>query len=74
MPFSIHLSPEEKRLAARYARFHGITVAEAFRRALFEQIEDEYDAKLAEKLWAEYVASGKQARPISELWSDLNDL
>ncbi len=74
MPFSIHLSPEEKRLATRYARFHGITVAEAFRRALFEQIEDEYDAKLAERLWAEYVASGEQARPISELWSDLNDL
>lgn len=59
MPFSIHLSPEEKRLATRYARFHGITVAEAFRRALFEQIEDEYDAKLAEDLWTEFQQNPK---------------
>lgn len=73
MPFSMLLSPEEKRLATRYARFHGISVGEAFRRALFEQIEDEYDAKLADRLWAEYVASGAQARPISELWSELDD-
>ena len=53
MPFSMHLNPEEKRLATRYARFHGISVAEAFKRALFEQIEDEYDAKIAEELYTE---------------------
>lgn len=30
MPFSIHLSPEEKRLVTNYAHLHGISVAEAF--------------------------------------------
>ena len=59
MPFSMHLNPKEKRLATRYARFHGISVAEAFKRALFEQIEDEYDAKIAEELYTEYLKNPK---------------
>lgn len=59
MPFSMHLSPEEKRLVTNYAHLHGISVAEAFKRALFEQIEDEYDSKIAEELYAEYLKNPK---------------
>lgn len=59
MPFSMHLSPEEKRLVTNYAHLHGISVAEAFKRALFEQIEDEYDAKIAEELYTEYLKNPK---------------
>lgn len=72
MPFSIHLSPEEKRLATNYAHIHRISIAEAFKRALFEQIEDEYDAEIAKKTYAAYIASGKKSRPISEIWSELD--
>ena len=59
MPFSMHLSPEEKRLVTNYAHLHGLSVAEAFKRALFEQIEDEYDAKIAEELYTEYLKNPK---------------
>ncbi len=42
MSFSIRLSAEEKSLAESYAKLHALSVGEAFKRALFERIEDEY--------------------------------
>lgn len=35
---SFSLAPEERQLAADYARFHSISIGEAFKRALFEII------------------------------------
>ena len=71
MSFSIRLSVEEKALAESYARLHSLSMGEAFKRALFEKIEDEYDIAVAEEAHAEYINSGKKSRPVSELWEDL---
>ena len=59
MAFSIRLTEEEKALAESYARLHSISLAEAFKRALFEQIEDEYDIAIAEEAYREYLANPK---------------
>lgn len=72
MAFSIRLTDEEKTLAESYARLHSLSVGEAFKRALFEQIEDEYDISVAEEAYDEYVKGGKKSRPISELWKELD--
>jgi predicted DNA-binding protein len=72
MSFSIRLTDEEKQLAESYAKIHGISVGEAFKRALFERIEDEYDLAVAEEAHDEYVKSGKKSRPISKLWKELD--
>lgn len=72
MSFSIRLTPQEKMLAESYAKVHALTLAEAFRQALFEKIEDEYDILLADEAYSEYVASGKKSRPIEELWKELD--
>ena len=72
MSFSIRLSKEEKNLAGSYAKIHSISVGEAFKRALFEQIENEYDITVAEEAYKEYVESGKKSRPISEFWKELD--
>ena len=53
MAFSIRLSKEEKLLAESYAKLHSVSLAEAFRRALFERIEDEYDVVVAEEAYQE---------------------
>ena len=71
MSFSIRLTNEEKLLAESYAKLHSISIGEAFKRALFEKIEDEYDIAIAEQAYKEYVKSGKQSRPIDELWKEL---
>ena len=72
MSFSIRLTPEEKILAEIYAKLHSLSLGEAFKKALFERIEDEYDITAADEAYEEYVKSGKKSRPISELWKELD--
>jgi len=70
MAFSIRLTAEEKSLADSYARIHSMSLGEAFKKALFERIEDEYDITLADEAYDEYVKSGKRSAPIAELWKE----
>ncbi len=59
MAFSIRLTKEEKALAESYAKLNAISVGEAFKRALFERIEDEYDIIVAEEAYQEYLENPK---------------
>lgn len=72
MSFSIRLTAEEKSLAESYAKVHAISLGEAFKRALFERIEDEYDIAVAKDAYSEYLKNGSKSRPISELWGELD--
>ncbi len=72
MAFSIRLTEEERRIADSYAKLHAISVGEAFKRALFEKIEDEYDITVAKEAYQEYLESGKKSKPIGELWKELD--
>ena len=72
MAFSIRLTDEEKALADSYARMHNVSLGEAFKRALFEKIEEEYDISIAEEAYNEYIEGGKNSRPIEELWEELD--
>ena len=72
MAFSIRLSEEEKNLANSYAQLHSMSLAEAFKSALFEKIEDEYDARVADEAHQEYVDSGYKSRPIEELFAEMD--
>jgi len=71
MAFSIRLTEEERALAESYAKLHSMSLAEAFKRALFEQIETEYDIMTANEAYDDYVKSGRKSKPISALWEDL---
>lgn len=68
MSFSIRLSSEEKRLAESYAKLHSMSLGEAFKKALFEKIEDGYDITVASEAYDEYVRGSSKNRPITELW------
>ena len=70
MAFSIRLTDEERMLAESYAKLHSFSLSEAFKRALFEKIEDEYDIAIGQEAYDEYVADGKKSRPIDELWKE----
>lgn len=72
MAFSIRLSEEERLLAESYAKLHSLSVGEAFKRALFEKIEDEYDILVFDEANAEYENNGKTSSPIEELWRELD--
>ena len=70
MAFSIRLTEEERKLADSYAKLHSITVGEAFKRALFDRIDEEYDRSVYEEAYNEYVKNGKKSRPIADLWKE----
>ena len=70
MSFSIRLTSEEKGLAESYAKVHAISLGEAFKRALFERIEDEYDLVIA---YSDYVNSGCKTTPVSDFWREIDE-
>ena len=72
MTFSIRLTEEEKSLAESYAKIHSMSLGEAFKKALCERIEEEYDIAVAKEAYDEYVKDGHQSRPISKLWEELD--
>lgn len=72
MSFSIRLTAEEKALAESYAKLHSMSLEDAFKRALFEKIEDEYDVSVANKAYKEYQDNGTKSRPIEEFWKELD--
>jgi hypothetical protein len=72
MSFSIRLTETEKALAESYAKIHALSLGEAFKKALFEKIEDEYDIAVAEEAYAEYVNSGCKSTPVEEFWRELD--
>ena len=59
MAFSIRLTDQEKKIADSYARMHSLSLGEAFKQALFEKIEDEYDLKVYDEAYAEYQKNPK---------------
>ena len=73
MSFSIRLTSEEKGLAESYAKVHAISLGEAFKRALFERIEDEYDLVTAEEAYSDYVNSGCKTTPVSDFWREIDE-
>lgn len=73
MAFSIRLTDEERNVAETYAKINSISLGEAFKKALFEKIEDEYDFNLGEEAYNKYVKSGKKAIPIKDFWRELDN-
>lgn len=72
MKINIQLTQEEMILAKTYSKNHSMNLEDAFKNALFEKIEDEYDAITAEKAYEDYLKDEKNSKPISELWKDLD--
>ena len=72
MAFSIRLTEQERNLAESYAKIHSISLGEAFKQALFERIEDEYDIAVAEEAYDEYVKGGCKSTPIADFWRELD--
>ena len=72
MAFSIRLTEQEKKLAESYAKLHSLSLGEAFKKALFDKIDEEFDVTVYDEAYKEYEKSGKKSRPIDELWKELN--
>ena len=67
MAFSIRLTEEEKALATSYAKLNSLSLGEAFKRALFEKIEDEYDTAVGDRAYKRYLDSGENTYTMEEM-------
>lgn len=72
MAFSIRLTENEKNIANSYAKLHSLSLGEAFKQALFEKIEEEYDIAVFDEAYKEYQDNNKDSRSIEELWQELD--
>lgn len=72
MSFSIRLTDQERELADSYAKLHSLSLAEAFKKAFFEKIEDEYDIVIAEEAEKEFNENGKKTIPAEEYFKQLD--
>ena len=70
MPFSIRLDDNERELVNAYAKLHSISVGEAFKQALFDKIDEEYDRTVFDDAYREYIERGEKSRPIEELFEE----
>ena len=59
MNLLIRLTEEKKTLAENYAIRYELSLDKAFKRALFEKIEDEYDIVVAKEAYEEYAEKPK---------------
>lgn len=73
MAFSIRLTEEERALADSYAKLHSMSLAEAFKRALFERIEEEYDLTVYQEACQDYLDSGCKTTPSANFWRELDE-
>lgn len=71
MSFSIRLTEEERSLAESYAKLHSISLAEAFKNALFEKIEDEYDVRAVEEYEKEKRSGALETTSFEDLAEEL---
>lgn len=73
MTVSIRLTPQDEDLFRNYAKTNNISLSELFRNAVLEKIEDDYDARIAEEAYMEYLNSGCKSTPASEFWKEIDE-
>lgn len=66
---SLRLTESEKLLVSNYAKMHGMTLSDVFKKAFFEKLEEEHDLKLIKDF--ENDAEHMKTYTISEVGKEL---
>ena len=64
---TLKTTEEEKKILKEYAKFNGMSLNQYIKQSMLEKIEDEYDYKVAESAYEEFVNNGEKATPFEEL-------
>ncbi len=70
MSYSIRMTAEERNIAESYAKLHNISLAEAFKNALFAHIEDEYDMRVFANYEADKAKGKIKTYSHEEVWKE----
>lgn len=72
MPMSIRLTPEDEQRLDELARRTGRSKTFYVREAIHEHLDDLEERYWADQAVREWEASGRQSRPATELWDELD--
>ena len=68
---SIRFSKEEEKVINEYAEFANKTFSDVVKSAILEKLEDEYDIKVANEDYEEYLKNPK-SHPIEDLFEEFD--
>jgi predicted transcriptional regulator len=67
---TIRMSDDLKEFYTDMAEFEGTNVSDLIKKKSLEQLEDEYDARVGELAYLEYLQEGKEATPMDDLYKE----
>jgi predicted DNA-binding protein len=72
MPVTVRFNEKELEAIRAFAELQGTTVSAVLRKAIFEQIEDALDYKIAVDAHDEWVKDGCKTYTHEEVWATIN--
>lgn len=68
---SLRLNEKEEKLLKEVSDFEGVGISSYIKKIIFEKLEDEYDIKLADKAYKNYIDSGMKTTSFDDLVKEL---
>lgn len=68
---TVRLTVEEKRIIEQMAKFEGVSMSEIIKQKTFDSFEDEYDLKVYDEAYQEYLDSGKHTTSAEDYMNQL---
>lgn len=68
---SLRLNENEEKILKEISEFEGLGLSSYIKKIIFEKLEDEYDIKLADKAYKNYLATGKKTTSFDDVVKEL---
>lgn len=68
---SLRLNENEEKILKEVSEFEGLGLSSYIKKIIFEKLEDEYDIKLADKAYKNYLATGKKTTSFDDVVKEL---
>lgn len=68
---SLRLNENEEKILKEVSEFEGLGLSSYIKKIIFEKLEDEYDIKLADKAYKNYLATGKKTTSFDDIVKEL---
>lgn len=68
---SLRLNENEEKILKEVSEFEGMGISSYIKKIIFERLEDEYDIKLADRAYKNYLATDKKVTSFDDLVKEL---
>ncbi|MFR3817581.1 MAG: type II toxin-antitoxin system RelB family antitoxin [Fusobacterium varium] len=68
---SLRLNENEEKILKEVSEFEGLGISSYIKKIIFENLEDEYDIKLADRAYKNHIATGMKTTSFEDLVKEL---